>query len=180
MLRTLGLGLCLVLGGGVFGCASAPKSTAARAEMHDDAHEAVAQMTANDPGLQPLLDQSAGYIVFPNVRQGGFVVGGAGGKGVLYEGGKPAGFAELTQASVGAQIGGQSYAEIVVIKDKWALDRVKASNFDLGAQASAIAVKAGAAAATHFNDSGIAVFVQPKKGAMLNVSLTGQKVKFTG
>jgi lipid-binding SYLF domain-containing protein len=180
MLRTLGLGLCLALSAGVFGCASTPKTSEQRSQLHDDANQAKAEMAANDPGLQTLLDTSAGYIVFPNVRQGGFVVGGAGGKGVLFQNGQPAGFAELSQASVGAQIGGQSYSEIVVLRDQYAIDRVKASNFDLGAQASATMVKSGAAAATRFNDQGVAVFVHPKKGAMLNVSLTGQKVKFTG
>jgi len=180
MLRTLGLGLCLALGGGVFGCASAPKTATQRAELHETASQTVAQMTARDPGLQTLLDQSAGYLVFPEVKQGGFVVGGAGGKGVLFEKGRPAGFAELTQASVGAQIGGQKYAEIVVIRDQFALDRVRASNVDLGAQASAVIVKSGAAASTRFNDSGLAVFVQPTAGAMVNASVTGQRVRITG
>jgi len=180
MLRTLGLGLCLALGGGVFGCASSPKTATQKAELHEDADRAVADMTARDPALRPLLDQSAAYIVFPEVKQGGFVVGGAGGKGVLFEKGKPAGFAELSQASVGAQVGGQKYSEIVVIRDQFALDRVRASNFDLGAQASAVIVKSGAAASTRFNESGLAVFVQPTAGAMLNVSLTGQRVRLTG
>ena len=180
MLRTLGLGLCLVLGGGVFGCSHAPKTAAARAELHTNANEAIAQMTAREPALRPLLDQSVAYVVFPEVAQGGFVVGGAGGKGVLFEQGRPTGYAELSQASVGAQVGGQKYSEIVVIRDRWALDRVKASSFDLGAQASAVIIGSGAGAATRFNEQGLAVFVQPLGGAMLNVSLTGQKVRFTG
>jgi lipid-binding SYLF domain-containing protein len=180
MSRTLGWGLCLALVGGVFGCASAPKTSIARAELHEEADQTVATMTAADPGLKPLLDQSAGYIVFPDVKQGGFVVGGAGGKGVLYEHGRRTGFAELSQASFGAQVGGQAFSEIVVIRDQYALNRVKASNIDLGGQASATIVKAGAAAAAPFNQAGLAVFVEPKGGAMLNVSLTGQKVKFTG
>lgn len=180
MLRTLGLGLCLALGGGVVGCASTPKTSAQRAELQTDAQQTVASMTARDPGLRTLLDQSAGYIVFPAVKQGGFVVGGAGGKGVLFEKGRPIGYAEMTQASVGAQIGGQKYSEIVVIRDKWALDRVRASNIDLGAQASAVILRAGAAAATRFNESGLAVFVEPTAGAMVNASLTGQRVRITG
>jgi lipid-binding SYLF domain-containing protein len=174
------LGLCLALGGGVFGCASSPKTATQKASLHEDAQQTVAKMTARDPGLQTLLDQSAGYLVFPEVKQGGFVVGGAGGKGVLFEKGRPVGFAELSQASVGAQIGGQKYSEIVVIRDQFALDRVRASNIDLGAQASAVIVKAGAAATTRFNDSGLAVFVQPTAGAMVNASVTGQRVRITG
>ena len=88
--------------------------------------------------------------------------------------------APLTPAEVARLSADASKKSIVVLRDQYAIDRVKASNFDLGAQASATMVKSGAAAATRFNDQGVAVFVHPKKGAMLNVSLTGQRVKFTG
>jgi len=180
MLRMLGLGLFVALAGAA-GCAStAPKTTEQRATLDTDAQSAVAEMTAADSDLKSMLDQAAGYVVFPNIRQGGFIVGGAGGRGVLYEHGKQVGYAQLSQASVGAQLGGQSYAEIVVLRDQAAVDRMKSKEFDVGGQASAIAVKAGAAASTSFTDDGIAVFVNPKKGAMINVSLTGQRVKYSG
>jgi lipid-binding SYLF domain-containing protein len=167
---------CLFVG---VACASTPKSTAQRDALTTDAHNTVAMMTAADPGLQPLLDQAAGYVVFPDVKQGGFVVGASAGKGVLFEGGVPVGFAELRQASVGAQVGGQTFSELVVLKDRQALDRVKASKFAFGGQASAVAIKSGAASSARF-ESGVAVFVRPKGGAMLNVSVTGQRIKFTG
>jgi lipid-binding SYLF domain-containing protein len=161
------------------GCASAPKTTAQRNIIRSDADQALATMTAADPSLRPLLDQAAGYVVFPEVKQGGFIVGGAGGKGVLYERGVPVGFAEMSQASVGAQVGGQSYSELIILRDQYALDRLKASKFDVGGQASATAIRAGAASAANFSGSGVAVFVKPRGGAMLNVSLTGQKIRFT-
>jgi lipid-binding SYLF domain-containing protein len=137
-------------------------------------------MVAADPSLRPVLDQAAGYVVFPDVRQGGFVVGGASGKGVLYERGQPVGFAELSQASVGAQVGGQKFSELIVLRDQTALDRIRASNFDFGSQVSAVAVRTGAGSATTFGENGAAVFVKPKAGAMLNVSVTGQTIRFRG
>jgi lipid-binding SYLF domain-containing protein len=174
------LGLVVLLGGGaLFGCASAPKTTAERASIDADANQALASMTDKDPDLRGVLDRSAGYVVFPSVKQGGFVVGGAGGKGVFFEHGRPAGYAQLSQASVGAQVGGQAFSEVIVMRDRAAVDKMKASKFDLGGQASATMIKAGAASAAQFNDSGIAVFVEPRGGAMLNVSLTGQTVKVT-
>jgi lipid-binding SYLF domain-containing protein len=166
---------CLVLG-----CASAPKTTAQRDVLRNDADNTLATMTANDPSLRPLLDSAAAYVVFPEIKQGGFVVGGAGGRGVLYQNGMVVGYAEMSQASVGAQIGGQKYAELIVLRDQAALDRLRASNFDFGGQVSAVAIRAGAAATSNFSSSGVAVFTKPKGGAMLNVSLTGQKIRLTG
>jgi len=162
------------------GCATAPKTHAERSQLEIDASHTLQAMLAKDPAIQPLLDQGAGYLIFPEVKQGGFVVGGAGGKGVVYEHGRMVGFANLSQASVGAQIGGQKYAELVVIRDKFTLDKIKAGDFDLGAQASAVILKEGAASATRFGEKGVAVVVDPKGGAMLNVSLTGQRIKSTG
>ena len=161
------------------GCAGVPKSTAKRNALTSDAHETVATMTADDPSLRPLLDRSAGYVVFPQVKQGGFVVGASQGHGVVFQNGRVIGFAELRQASVGAQIGGQKFSEIVVLEDQNALDRVKASKLAVGGQASAVAIRTGAAASSRF-ESGVAVFVKPIGGAMLNVSLTGQQIRFKG
>jgi lipid-binding SYLF domain-containing protein len=172
--------LLLTLGCLVLGCASAPKTTEQRSALNTEADQTINLMVAADPSLRPLLDQAAGYVVFPDVKQGGFVVGGAGGKGVLYERGRPVGFAELSQASVGAQVGGQKYAELIILRDQAALDRMKASNFDFGGQASAVAIKSGAGSSATFGESGAAVFIKPKGGAMLNVSVTGQKIRFTG
>jgi lipid-binding SYLF domain-containing protein len=168
--------VCIV----VAACASGPKTVAERDALTQRADQVLATMTATDPSLRPLLDTAAGYVIFPDVKQGGFVVGGASGRGVLYERGVPVGFADLSQASVGAQVGGQTYAELVVLRDQFALDRIRSGNFKLGAQASATALTAGAATATRFGESGMAVFVKPWGGAMLNVSLTGQTIRFRG
>jgi lipid-binding SYLF domain-containing protein len=163
----------------VLGCSHAPKTASEREALSRQAVETVQRMTANDPELQSVLDQSVGYIVFPQIKQGGFIVGGASGRGVVFEHGRQIGFAELSQTSVGAQVGGQRYAELVVARDRVAFDRLRSGNLDVGGQASAVILRAGAAAATRF-ENGIAVFVQPERGAMLNVSLTGQRIRFTG
>ena len=89
-------------------CAVAPKTTGQRTGLKIDADNTVAQMTAEDPSLRPLISQAAGYVVFPSVGQGGALVGGAAGKGVLYEHGQFVGYADLSQVSVGAQLGGQN------------------------------------------------------------------------
>lgn len=159
------------------GCATAPNSPAERHSLVTSADATVSTMTAKDPSLRNVLDRSPGYAVFPDVGAAGAIVGGAYGRGVVFEGGRPVGFAQLKQGSVGATIGGQSYSEIMVFQNEAALNRLKAGNFDLGAEASAVALKAGIADATEF-EGGVAIFQLPKGGLMASAAVTGQKVSF--
>src|SRR5262245_12709810 len=90
----------------VAACAHAPTKPGERADLVNDAHTTLASMQAKDTGLRPMLDKSVGYIVFPKVGQGGFIVGGGAGKGVVFENGKQTGFATVESASLGALAGG--------------------------------------------------------------------------
>jgi lipid-binding SYLF domain-containing protein len=105
------------------------------------------------------------------------VIGGAYGRGVVYQGGRPVGFTELNQGSVGATIGAQTYSELIVFHNDAALDRLKSGNIDVGAEASAVALKAGAAAAKR-SEGGISVFEMPRGGLMATAAVTGQKINF--
>ena len=127
--------------------------------------------------LREFLERAHGYAVFPTVGKAGAVVGGAYGRGVVYEQGQPVGYAELNQASAGAQLGGQSYSEIIVFENAGALERLKSGNFDVGAGVSAVLLKSGAAREARFQN-GTAVFVHPKKGAMAEASVSGQKLNY--
>jgi lipid-binding SYLF domain-containing protein len=163
----------------VTGCSSspAPKSSEAQRSLQAEADATVVAMTAKDPSLRNLLDRVPGYAVFPNVGKGGLVVGGAYGRGVVYENGRPVGYTELKQASVGAQIGGASYAQILVFENEAALNRFKAGDFDIGAEVSAVAISAGAAGAAQFQD-GYAVLQMPKGGLMAAAAIAGQQFNF--
>ena len=85
----------------------------------------------------------------------------------------------MSRVSVGAQVGGQKYAELIAVRDKFTFDKMKAGDFDLGGQASAVILRAGAATATNFSDKGIAVVMDPIGGAMVNASVSGQRIKAT-
>lgn len=159
------------------GCSTAPKSQAEKRGLVAEADATVQTMTARDASLRDMIDRSAGYAVYPNVGAAGAIVGGAYGRGVVFENGRPAGFTELNQGSVGAIIGGQTYAQMIVFENDAALNRLKAGNFDIGAEASAVALKAGVAATTRF-EGGIAIFQMPKGGLMATAAVTGQKINF--
>ncbi len=143
------------------------------------------------------FSKSYGYAVFPTIGKAGFVVGGAYGDGRVYERGKHVGDTSVTQLSVGFQLGGQAYSQIVFFEDKRAFDEFTSGNFEFGAQASAVAITAGASAGTSTagssagasggkNDAttvgqyykGMAVFTVAKGGLMYEASVGGQKFSY--
>ena len=85
-------------------------------DIISDSKEAKASFEKADPSMRNLFDKSYGYAIFPNVGKGGAGVGGAAGKGTVYEKGKTVGTAEMIQVSVGAQAGGQAYREVIFSK----------------------------------------------------------------
>jgi lipid-binding SYLF domain-containing protein len=173
--------LCVILALGALcfspACSTAPKSEAERESLVAEAEAAVARMRREDPSLNDLLNRSAGYAIFPAVGKGGVGVGGAYGRGILFEGGRMAGYTDLSQASIGFQLGGQEYTELLVFENQNALDKFKREELEFSAQASAVALKAGAAAGTNFKD-GVAVFTQTNAGLMYEASIGGQKFTY--
>jgi lipid-binding SYLF domain-containing protein len=142
-----------------------------------ESEEAITTFKATDPDLEIFFDKAYGYAVFPSVGKAGMGIGGAYGKGVVYEQGEEIGNTTLKQVSMGFEFGGESYREIIFFQDKKTLDDFKQGNYELGAQASAVALKKGAAKNADF-DQGVAVFTQTKGGLMFDVSVGGQKFTF--
>ncbi len=127
--------------------------------------------------MEDWFKNAAGYAVFPSVGKGGIGIGGAHGKGLVIAGDKVIGTTSLSQITVGLQLGGQAYAEFIFFRDQTALDDFKRGNYEMGAQASAVAATAGAAADASYN-SGVAVFTNTTGGLMFEASVGGQKFKF--
>jgi lipid-binding SYLF domain-containing protein len=145
-------------------------------EYDAKAKEAVAAFKEGDPSVQRFFDAAPGYVVIPTVGKAGFGIGGARGKGILYEGGVPTAVVTLSQLSFGFQWGGQAYSEFIFFEDAATLENFKRGNFELNAQASAVAVTAGASADAKFN-GGMAIFTQAKGGLMYEAAVGGQKFK---
>src|SRR5438128_12150654 len=108
------------------------------------------------PTLWALMQKGYGYALFPNVDKGGLGVGGAYGRGVVYERGQHIGYSDLTQGTVGVQAGGQSFSELLVFETKAALERFTAGQFGFTVDASAVVLTSGAATQASFVD-GVAV-----------------------
>ena len=123
---TTGIALVLtVVAGWLVGCATAPTSRADQEALLAEAVSTLRRMRAEYPGVD-LIVQHYSYALFPTVTKGGLVVGGARGRGVVYEQGRHVGYCDLTQGSVGAQAGAQTFSELLVFANKNALDRFKA------------------------------------------------------
>ncbi len=158
-------------------CATAPKSAESKASLEDNSMATLNSMIRKDPGLENRLRQSAGYAVFPSIGKGGFIAGAAYGRGILYQNGRSVGFVELNQGSLGAQIGAQTFAEVIVFLDQSKVEQLKNGKFSLDANASAVVLTTGAAASAPFQN-GVGVFVMPKGGAMAELSVSGQQINF--
>ena len=162
-----------------FGKGSSEKSAAAqRQAVVSDADTTAAAFRKTDPGLSRFFDGAVGYAVFPSVGKGAVGIGGAHGKGVLFERGKPVGETSLTQVTVGAQLGGQAYSEVVFFETEHALSRFKRGEFAMAAEVSAVVAASGASADAKYAN-GVAVFTMTKGGLMAEASVGGQKFGFT-
>jgi lipid-binding SYLF domain-containing protein len=148
-----------------------------RSKLQNDALNAKAEFIKSDGLLQNLFDKSAGYVIFPNVGKGAIGVGGAAGNGILYENGQAVGHAKMKQVTIGFQFGGQAYREVIFFENQAALDQFKGGNFELSAQASAVAVTKGASGNVKYRN-GIMIFTQEKGGLMYEASVGGQKFDY--
>jgi lipid-binding SYLF domain-containing protein len=148
--------------------------------------------------VQPFLKSAYGYAVFPTVGKAGIGIGGAYGKGQVYSGGKVTGEAKLFKATIGFQLGGQAFSEIIFFEDKRAYDEFASGSFEFDAAASAVAITAGVQAkagtegatagasagpatgkqAKASYHKGMAVFIHAKGGLMYEAAIGGQKFSF--
>jgi len=149
--------------------------------------------------VQPFFDSCYGYAVFPTVSKGGIVVGGAYGKGRVYRDGLIAGTATIAKITVGFQLGGQAFSEIIFFQDKRAYDEFAQGSYEFDASVSAVVITAGAQAKAGSDGGtagasagpatgvqaetryhkGMAVFIHPKGGLMCEAAIGGQKFDVT-
>ena len=142
--------------------------------------------------------KSYGYAVFPTIGKGGLGIGGAHGTGRVYVGGAYVGDTSMTQLSIGFQAGGQAFSQIIFFQDKRAFDEFTKGTFELDAQASAVAITAGATAGVGTSGAragastdkenaqtdsggfykGMAIFYIVKGGAMYEAAVAGQKFSY--
>lgn len=147
--------------------------------LTEDAEAALQALYKHHPGAKALGEKSAGILVFPKIVRAGFIVGGSGGEGVLFKGGKTAGYYSSGSASVGLQAGIQSFAYAVFFVTEGELKKFQQSKgWDIGAAPTVVVVDAGAGKEINTTTAKDAVyaFVFGQEGLMAGLALQGQKI----
>jgi len=157
------------------------------------------KMMFKDAGIAEMFDSAYGYALFPTIGKAGFVVGGALGKGRVFEQQQYIGDVLMGQATVGFQIGASGFSQVIFFQDQRALKEFTSGNFEFGAEISAVALTAAAGASATTSgtsatasggknnaattgagyNKGMATFTIAKGGAMVEASVGGQNFKFT-
>ncbi|HIE54748.1 MAG TPA: hypothetical protein EYP90_06155 [Chromatiaceae bacterium] len=163
-----------------------------------DSYSDTIRLFKKSPAVQPFFKDAYGYAVFPAIGKGGIGIGGAYGKGQVYRGGRVTGTVSMFKGSIGFQLGGQVFSEMIFFEDKRAYADFTSGNFEFDATASAVAITAGVQAkagtegttasastgpesGTHAKAAyrkGMAVFVHAKGGLMFEAAVGGQKFSF--
>ena len=166
--------------------------------VHADDYSKTKKIFA-DAGIGGMFTSAYGYALFPLIGKAGFVIGGAYGKGRVYEKGALIGDTSMTQATIGFQLGGTGFSQVVFFEDKRALDEFTKGNFEFGAEVQGTVLTAAAKASANTSGSsatasggmnnaaiggsgyykGMATFAITKGGLMYEASIGGQKFSFS-
>ncbi len=159
------------------GCSTVPEKKESKAVLSAEVNEAIAAFKTNDPSIKTFFDNSYAYAIMPQIFKGAFLVGGAHGKGEVYEHGEFVGYCSMSQATLGFSFGGEYFREVIFFREKRDLDNFRTEEYTFSAQVSGVAVTSGAAAKADYKD-GMAVFIMAKSGLMVDASLGGQKFRY--
>lgn len=151
-----------------------------------------------DAGISDMFNSAYGYALFPTIGKGGFIVGGAYGKGRVYKQGVYIGDSEMAQVSIGFQLGGAGFSQAILFEDARALAEFINENFEFGVKMQAVVLTASAEASGNTGGSsatasggknnaviesygynkGMAIFTITKGGLMYEISLAGQNFSY--
>ena len=171
-LRLTGLIAVVVLAGAMM------VSAAEEQDLGSQVKDAIALFKKTDSTIGKLFDSAYGYVVFPGIGKGAIGIGGAAGDGQVFEKGTLVGTARMTQFTIGAQLGGQKFAEVIFFEDRNSLEHFRTSEWAMSAGVSAVAAAESASADAKYKQ-GVVVFTVAKGGLMFEASVGGQKFHFT-
>jgi lipid-binding SYLF domain-containing protein len=145
--------------------------------LHAEVLAALKQVQSKNSELKKVLDKSAGFAVVPAIGRSSLVLGGAYGLGEVFKGERVIGYAAIVELTIGVQVGGTTFHEIVVFHDEGALKNFKQGKYAFAADAAVEIVKAGAQASKGFGASS-SIYVFDDGGMLLDLAIGGQKFIF--
>jgi len=163
------------------GCSTAPRSQSDRTMLQKEANLTIEKFKAAAPDLEKFFTNALAYAVFPDICKGGLMLGGAYGRGIIYETGTngpvPTGYVDTTHATIGLQLGGQDLREIIFLNTPQEVASFKHGKMEFSAAASAVAGEQGASQNVDYSKN-VAVFTLGETGLMLESALGGQRFSF--
>ena len=145
--------------------------------LHAEVLAALKELQRKRPEIKKVLDESAGYAVVPSIGRASLVLGGAYGIGEVFAHDRVIGYAAIVELSLGVQVGGTTFHELVVFHDEGSLKRFKSGKFAFAADAAVEIVKAGGQASKGFG-AGSSIYVFAEGGMLLDLAIGGQKFIF--
>jgi lipid-binding SYLF domain-containing protein len=148
-------------------------------EIERDAKAALGRLYRLDHRAASLRSKAAGVLVFPRIVKAGFIFGGQGGKGVLFEGGRPRGYYTIAAASFGLQAGVQWFSYALFFMNQDALHYLdKSDGWAVGTDPNVVVVNRGAGATLDSTTlaNNVIAFPFGQRGLMADLSLQGSKI----
>ncbi|HJQ57192.1 MAG TPA: lipid-binding SYLF domain-containing protein [Vineibacter sp.] len=133
-----------------FAAANPALADAKRQALVNDALDAARRVIDNTdfPDAPSLLKRSRGLLILPSFAQAAFVIGGAGGRGVLMARKGPGdwsypAFYTMGSGSIGLQIGGRVQEIVLIVLTEKGMNSLLDSKFKFGAEAGVTLVTLG-------------------------------------
>ena len=150
-----------------------------RSALERDARAALQKLTGSVPAAKSLSGSAAAVLVFPSITKAGLGVGGQYGDGVLFKGGKVAGYYNTAGASYGLQAGAQQFGYAMFLMNEKAVSALGANEgFEVGVGPSVVVMDEGKAKTmtTTTAKDDIYAFIFGQKGLMAGLGMQGNKI----
>lgn len=149
-------------------------------KLNKEVDLAITKFKQEVPGGEQFLTKVKGYLVFPSVYKGGFIVGGKYGKGALRINGETQHFYSMTSASIGYQVGVQEHSVLIAFVSEASLNNfMKSNGWEAGVDGSIIVADWGKMKdlSSLSYEKPIIGFIYGEQGLMAGVSIEGTKFK---
>ncbi|WP_027817523.1 lipid-binding SYLF domain-containing protein [Paraburkholderia bannensis] len=159
---------------------SASSEATSHAQLEQEARVALAQLYDTTPRARELSANAAGILIFPSIVKAGLLLGGSGGKGVLFgPDGSVKGYYSAAAVSWGLQAGAQSFSEAMVLTTPESVSQLDAADgWSVGMGPSVVVIDSGMAkdVTTTTARSDIYAFIYGQSGLMAGLGVQGQKI----
>ena len=86
--------------------------------LDDQVKDAIQLFKSDSTNIAKQFNAAYGYAVLPSVGKAAVGIGGAAGDGEVFEQGRLIGTCRMSQFTIGVQLGGQEYAELIFFETK--------------------------------------------------------------